>query len=101
MNKGEFLLEKVTNMSKWLDEHLDLGLVDQARDLRAVQATVLATSVGGNVQIAASRDWNALIEVIASEAPVLLQAAMMVRERPALHEKFWRYIDLFVEIAKQ
>jgi hypothetical protein len=101
MNKGDFLLEKVTNMSKWLDEHLDLGLVDQAHGIQAVHATLLASGVGSKVQIAAKRDWDGLLDVIATEAPVLLQAATMVRERPALHAKFWRYIDLFVEITKQ
>ena len=101
MNKGEFLLEKVLNMSRWLDANLDLGLVDQAHDIQTFQATVLASSIGSKVQIAAKRDWEELIIVIANEAPVLLQAAMLVQDKPEMHDKFWRYIDLFVEITKQ
>ena len=74
MNRGEFLLEKILNMSRWLDANLDLGLVDQAHDLQTFQATVLASSIGSKVQIAAKRDWEGLIQVIANEAPGLLQA---------------------------
>ncbi len=101
MNKGDFLLEKVSNMSKWIDSHLDLGLADRAGELKPLQATVLAASVGGKVELAAKRDWDALIEVIADNAPVLLEATLMVRGRPEMHDKFWRYIDLFVDITQQ
>lgn len=101
MNTGDFILQKVVNMAKWLDASLDLRTCDEAGKLNALQATLLAASVGAHREVAERRDWDAILVIVERDAPMLLEAATMVRSKSALHDKFWRYIELFVNITNQ
>jgi len=101
MKTGDFLLEKLLNMAKWLDASLGLCIGAEADKLSAVQATLLAAKVGAHREVAEQRDWDAMLVVVERDAPMLLHAATMVRTRPDLHDKFWRYIELFVKITNQ
>ena len=91
---GEFLECKVLNMKLWLVEagyqnSIDVGVYSE------LQLTAMAQKLRGeHLDAIESRDFEALI------APMDLPAGMLaivvfVRNRPELHDKFWRYLALF------
>ena len=92
--KGEFLLEKLTNMAKWVTsevgkENLSVDIITGITGRSAFEVTAIAAS--GLVQL-----------MEANNAPFELQEVIVaVQQRPAMHEKFWRYIDLFVTVVRQ
>lgn len=89
MNVGEFLVEKLTNMRRWLH---DEGLVDPRPLPSAIELTVLAQELNAKyAAVIRARDFNCL-----PDAPEdLKNAVRFVRERVHLHDKFWRYLELF------
>ena len=87
---GEFLVEKLGNMHRWLREE-GFTLNWDAR-ITTVTATMMAVHLRDELK--ADIDTRNFDAFAAEEfAPVL----NFVRERPALHDKFWRYLELFSE----
>lgn len=95
---GEFLQQKAGNMTLWLKEagnptELDLG------KLTPLQITYLAQTLhdkhSESIEV---RDFAKLVD---SNMPPELRASVnFVRERPALHDKFWRYLALFSDTVE-
>jgi hypothetical protein len=101
---GAFLREKVRNMLAWLSESLGSELPwipRQAAEVTEFRATYAAEILNQHKARVQERDWT-LFADIESELTMKTEFWAVLREvkdRPELHEKFWRYIDLFVEIA--
>ena len=65
--------------------------------------TALCATLEANADLATHRNWSGLVQLMeANNAPFELQEVIVaVQQRPAMHDKFWRYIDLFVTVVRQ
>ena len=94
---GEYLLEKATNMQCWL--HNELHDDKERTRLTEMSVTVMASRLHMNAQAVRDRDWDTLLRVASSAGLTdLTDMIEAVRSRGDLHDKFWRYLDLFVEL---
>eukprot|EP00900_Chrysochromulina_parva_P019361 jgi/Chrpa1/27426/Chrysochromulina_OHIO_Genome00026162-RA len=92
------------NMAVWVQE--ELGSVIAIDYVAAVDArselelTTLCVMLHTEKDIAARRDWDALVELASEEAALapLLQILVEVRQRESMHEKFWKYVQLFIDV---
>ena len=104
---GEFVKSKMHNMAVWVQE--ELGSVIAIDYVAAVDArselelTTLCVMLHTEKDIAAQRDWDALIELASEEAALapLLQILVEVRQRESMHEKFWKYVQLFIDVIDE
>lgn len=106
--KGTFLLEKLTNMAKWVTqevgkENLPVDIITGIAGRSALEVTVLCGALEANSKQVTHRNWSGLVQLMeANNAPRELQEVVVaVQQRPEMHEKFWRYIDLFVDVVRQ
>ena len=102
MELGAFLKEKLGNMARWVTgevgkENLPVDIEQLINDRSVVEVTFLATVLDANSAKVAHRDWSGLVRVMqAEDLPVDFFAVVQaVRSRPELHDKFWRYLELF------
>ena len=97
---GDFLQEKAFNMRKWAREVLDmpelLSEMDMAIKTDFVEMGLRCVSVK---QAIVRRDWHGLMGPL-SDTPVF-EVAQMLRANDDLHDKFWRYLELFVNVTEQ
>jgi hypothetical protein len=98
---SHFLREKLTNMVAWLT---DAGFGDVMRrdvlkvqHLHDIQITALCQALNERfAETIEARDWEHLTIDDKENVPeVFVQALTFVRDRPDLHDKFWRYLQLF------
>ena len=103
---GAFLKSKMHNMAVWVQE--ELGTVIAIDYVAAVDArlelelTTFAAMLHSNKHIETQRDWDALIALATDQAgfePVV-QLLNEVQGREHMHEKFWRYVKLFIEVVE-
>ena len=106
--KGSFLLEKLNNMAKWVTlevgkENLPVDIIAGINGRSALEVTALCSTLEANADLATHRNWSGLVQLMkANNAPIELQEVIVaVHQRPAMHDKFWRYIDLFVTVVRQ
>jgi len=106
--KGEFLKEKMTNMARWVTqevgkENLSVDIITGIAGRSALEATVLSGALEANKYRVIHRDWNGLVQLLAEHgAPSELQEVVVaVRGKPDMHDKFWRYMELFVQVSEQ
>ena len=106
--KGTFLKEKLQNMARWVEqevgkENLPADLVAGIASRSEMEASALSGALLSNREQVAQRDWRGLMHSIADgNVPAsVLEVVKRVEERESMHEKFWRYMDLFVEVAQQ
>lgn len=107
MTVGDFLKEKVGNMARWVaeevgNENLPVDIVQLTKDRTAVEVTVLAEALNAHSTKVTHRDWSGLVRLIEAENlpidfTVVVQA---VRVREQMHDKFWRYLELFCEVVQ-
>jgi hypothetical protein len=107
-SKGEFLKEKLQNMARWVDEevgkeNLPVDIIAGIAGRSAVEATLFASQLAANKAKVTHRDWSGLVQVMAQETlPIELQEVIVaIQHRPPMHDKFWRYMGLFIEVADQ
>lgn len=103
---GAFILEKMCNMAVWIEREAGYaGLSARMQALTPLQAIVIAQyikSVEGAIE---GRDWAALQEQLAEAAggnPIakdICAGLQVVRASVAMHDKFWRYMQLFCNAA--
>lgn len=94
---GEFLKEKMGNMSRWVEGelHVDLKQYVAARTER--ECTYIAGLLSTNSDKITLRDWSGLASV--GDLPQELQRVfLLIRQREDMHDKFWRYMDMFVQV---
>lgn len=96
---GDFLVEKMQNMHKWLQvdcEGYSSLTTTLETNITPTKATCFAEVLLKYKVIVYQRDWYNLLRV--KEIPTDLVAVLeLVRQRVDLHDKFWRYLELFVE----
>ena len=104
---GAFLKSKMGNMARWVTQ--EVGKENVPVDVEAfveerswAQVTYLAEVLSDSAGvIIAHRDWSGLVRLIKDEdfpAP-FVELVQIVRARPDLHDKFWRYLELFREVV--
>jgi hypothetical protein len=106
--KGEFLLTKINNMAKWITEevgkeNLPVDIIAGIAERSALEVTVLCAALEANSDLATHRNWSGLVQLMAKQhaPPELQEIVAVVQHRPPMHDKFWRYIRLFVEVSRQ
>ena len=106
--KGAFLKQKLQNMARWVEqevgkENLPADLVAGIASRSEMEASALSGALLSNREQVAQRDWRGLMHSIADgNVPAsVLEVVKCVEQRVSMHEKFWRYMDLFVEVAQQ
>jgi hypothetical protein len=103
---GEFLLAKLCNMAAWIEREADGrcdGIAARVRTLTPLQAIVFAQYVKSAEEAVQGRDWSALQAQLGVEtnpaAVEMCGALRVVRESVAMHDKFWRYMQLLCSAA--
>jgi hypothetical protein len=106
--KGEFLKEKMTNMARWVQreveqEDLPADMIAGIADRSALEVTALAGALEANKSLVIHRDWSGLVRLLEEHRvlPELQEVLCLLCKRPELHSKFWRYMELFVEVSAQ
>ena len=106
--KGEFLKEKVGNMARWVTqevgkENLPADIVAGITGRSVLEITVLSAALETNADLVTHRNWSGLVQLMsASNAPSELQeVVVVVQRRPEMHDKFWRYMELFMAVSAQ
>lgn len=96
--KGSFLAEKAANMRKWLQSEIQgVPAIDQLKELSQIEAVYAAESLIKHRPAIAARDFS-IIGRLGEEDAVWKEILLAIRERVGLHDKFWRYAELFVEV---
>lgn len=88
---GEYLKEKLTNMAKWVKEETG----EDMTELVISKSDVEIACVIGKLSEVPLGSWSELCRLVPDEFMTPFDA---VRNRPEMHEKFWRYIRLFVVV---
>lgn len=106
--KGEFIKEKMGNMARWVTqevgkENLPVDVIAGIDGRSPLEVTVLAGHLEANRDLATHRNWSGLVQLMAANsAPGELQEVVVaVQRRPEMHDKFWKYIALFVDVSAQ
>lgn len=106
--KGEFLHEKFGNMARWVtqevgEENLPVDVIAGIAGRSAVEVTTLCGILGANSDQVTTRNFSGLLQLMqAHHLPdEVQQVVTAVQQRKSMHEKFWRYMDLFVTVARQ
>eukprot|EP00962_Isochrysis_galbana_P042516 scaffold15944_cov115-Isochrysis_galbana.AAC.7 len=103
---GQFVLEKMCNMAAWIEcETGQAGLAARMQTLSPLQAMVISQYIKSAESAIEGRDWAALQEQLAAEAgtnPIakdICAGLQVVRASAVMHDKFWRYMQLFCNAA--
>ena len=109
MTKGMFLLQKLRNMARWVEqevgkENLPVDIIAGIADRTELEACAFAGALQANKEEVTNRNWSGLLQRVreTKEIPPAVGEVMdAIYTRNAMHDKFWRYMDLFVEVAAQ
>tara|TARA_B100001996_G_scaffold59641_1_gene42493 strand:- start:246 stop:578 length:333 start_codon:yes stop_codon:yes gene_type:complete len=95
---GDFLQEKALNMRKWLREQLDEPQLLEVMDtMLKNDFVVLGDECLEHKTSICRRDFRELMQAVQNTP--LFEIAQRVRAREELHDKFWRYMELFVDVT--
>ena len=95
---GAFLCSKAKNMRHWLLEELGTAISGLTMPITELGATTMAAKLLPYRNIITERDWEGLVQAAAEEQVMMLpQVISAVRTREDLHDKFWRYLELFAD----
>lgn len=102
--KGQFLKQKLVNMARWVtgvvgEENLPADMIAGITERTQLEATVFANTLHENSHQVTAKNWEALEDLAAKSSPEILEVVALIRKREEMHEKFWRYMDLFVDVA--
>jgi hypothetical protein len=109
---GSFLKAKLCNMARWVEgevgkDNLTIDVVKFADDRSELEAVLLAEKLASKSAQIANQDWYALVKMLEKEDiptnwahsfACLLHA---VKARDELHDKFWRYMQLFRDVVNK
>lgn len=101
---GQFLKQKLGNMAKWVNsevgkENLPVDVIAGIAGRSELEATVLGNLLRSNKRMVDQRNWAGLSSLARmNNMPELEEVIVAINQRPTMHDKFWRYMDLFVEV---
>ena len=102
MTVGAFIKEKLGNMACWVteelgEENISFDIRQSVADLHVLEATMLAEVLHTHSTKITHRDWSGLIRALSEEKLRIDLASVVhaVRAREKMHDKFWRYLELF------
>ena len=94
MSVGAFLISKLQNMERWLKEN-DCPVDMHAAAMPVTQVVAFAQELRATHGDAVKdRSFDAILEDTTLPGEILMTLAF-VKNRPELHDKFWRYMALF------
>jgi hypothetical protein len=107
---GSFLKEKLGNMAKWVTEevgkeNLSIDIEKFVCSRSELEVTFLAETLNGNATTIVHKDWCGLSKILTDDKiPLHFQTQFSellhaVRGREDLHDKFWRYMNLFKDVV--
>ena len=95
-------------MARWVTgeigkENLPVDLIKGITERSVLEITVLAAGLQANEDQVTHRNWSGLVQLLSEHnAPLELQEVIVeIQKRDAMHDKFWRYMKLFVEVSAQ
>lgn len=102
---GDFLREKMLNMAKWIEE--EIGKENLKVDLphfisvrTNTELCYIAEVLKGQYNSICREDWTGLLS--AAEIPVdFFEVVQEVRKKASMHEKFWRYMHVYVQVISE
>lgn len=102
MNVGEFIKSKMHNMAVWIDAELHedyISLIDARSEL---ELTTLCAMLHSKKEMFKTDDWSALTALTENELALAPFVSIIdkVHERPCLHDKFWKYVRLFIDVME-
>lgn len=98
---GSFLREKLRNMSTWLQGEGLSSSLDMS-NLQEVQVVALAQILHDKFADAIKTRTFEPLEADKENIPLdVLKIVQHVKENPALHDKFWRYLKLFSDTVSR
>jgi hypothetical protein len=96
---GDFLQEKALNMRMWLREQLDEPkLLEVMDNMLKNDFVALGDECLEHKQPIFRRDFRELMQAVQNTP--LFEIAQRVRAKEELHDKFWRYMELFVNVTE-
>ena len=106
--KGAFLKTKLQNMARWVEfeigrENLPADVIAGTDGRSELEVCMLAGALQANKDVTIHRDWVGMARLMREHSfPAEVQGVITaIRARDGMHDKFWRYVDLFVEVAEQ
>ena len=108
---GAFLKAKLSNLAVWVNESLgkeniNMDLEQFVNRRSEVEITFFADILSSNSAKVVHRDWAGLVGILSTDATIpsdvsatFIDLLQLVRSRPELHDKFWRYMELFRDVV--
>ena len=108
---GAFLKVKLRNLAVWVNESLgkeniNMDLEQFVNRRSEVEITFFADILSSNSAKVVHRDWAGLVGILSTDATIpsdvsatFIDLLQLVRSRPELHDKFWRYMELFRDVV--
>jgi hypothetical protein len=102
--KGAYLKDKLENMTRWVigevgKENLPVDILAGIAGRSELEVTAFAGKLESNSVQVAHRDWHGLAQLLPLRE--LQEVVTAIKQRPSMHDKFWRYMELFIEIVRQ
>ena len=108
---GAFLKAKLSNLAVWVieslgKENINMDLEQFVNRRSEVEITFFADVLSSNSAKVVHRDWAGLVGILSTDATIpsdvsatFIDLLQLVRSRPELHDKFWRYMELFRDVV--
>jgi len=108
---GAFLKVKLRNLAVWIieslgKENINMDLEQFVNRRSEVEITFFADILSSNSAKVVHRDWAGLVGILSTDATIpsdvsatFIDLLQLVRSRPELHDKFWRYMELFRDVV--
>ena len=108
---GAFLKVKLRNLAVWVieslgKENINMDLEQFVNRRSEVEITFFADILSSNSAKVVHRDWAGLVGILSTDATIpsdvsatFIDLLQLVRSRPELHDKFWRYMELFRDVV--
>ena len=108
---GAFLKVKLRNLAVWVidslgKENINMDLEQFVNRRSEVEITFFADILSSNSAKVVHRDWAGLVGILSTDETIpsdvsatFIDLLQLVRSRPELHDKFWRYMELFRDVV--
>ena len=97
---GDFLRAKMMNMARWVQKELqcEFDLPDFISNRSTTELTFIAGTLAAEKPLIVHKDWHGLSQ-LGDMPDEMLEVFHSVRQRPPMHDKFWRYLELFAAVV--